>query len=116
MKLIKQLSLVTIVAVALAVTGCKKNAAEDAAATMCDCAKPMVALTKKMEELKDKPEEMVKLAGEAQTISTEMGTCIKAIETKYADKVKDAAFEKEVKAAMDKKCPEVTKLMNSAGQ
>jgi seryl-tRNA synthetase len=113
MKLISQLSLVAIAALAL--TSCKKNAAADAATEMCSCSKPMVEILKKMDELKDKPEEMAKLAGDAQKVGAETNTCVKAIDEKYKAKQDDKKFEEEVKAEMEKKCPDVMKVLNGAG-
>ena len=107
-----QLGFVAITALAL--TSCKKDAAGDAAAKMCDCAKPMVEIYQKMETLKDKPEELAKLAGDAQKIGTEMEGCVKELETKYADKKDDKAFEAEVQKAMTTKCPDIAKVINQA--
>jgi predicted trehalose synthase len=112
MKLMTQLGFVAIAALAL--TSCKKNAAADAAAKMCDCAKPMVEIYQKMETLKDKPEELAKLAGDAQKIGTDMEGCVKELETKYADKKDDKAFEAEVQKAMTAKCPDIAKVINQA--
>jgi predicted trehalose synthase len=113
MKLMTQIGFVALAALAFA--SCKKNAAADAAAKMCDCAKPMVEIYQKMEALKEKPEELAKLAGDAQKIGTDMESCVKELETKYADKKDDQAFEKEVQKAMETKCPDIAKVINSAG-
>lgn len=108
-----QIGLVALAAIAL--TSCKKNAAGDAAAKMCDCAKPMVEIYQKMEALKEKPEELAKLAGDAQKVGNDMEGCVKELETKYADKKDDKAFEADVQKAMETKCPDIAKVINSAG-
>ena len=113
MKLITQIGLVALSALALA--SCKKNAAADAAAKMCDCAKPMVEIYQKMETLKEKPEELAKLVGDAQKIGTDMEGCAKEIEAKYAEKTKEATFEADFKKEMAAKCPDIAKVMNQAG-
>ena len=113
MKLIKQLSLLAIVA--LSFVACKKkDAAGDAADAMCTCAKPMTALTKEMEGMKDKPDEMMKRMGEFDKVGKEFQACIKTIEEKYKDKKDDKAFEEAVKTAMETKCKDVTDAMSKA--
>jgi hypothetical protein len=90
------------------------TAAEEAAADMCICAKPMAELSKEMEKIKDAPDEMMKRMGDFEKIGQEFERCIKIIERKYKDKKDDAAFEEAVKKAMERKCKDVTDLMSKA--
>ncbi len=113
MKFLKSMALAGVVA--LTFVACKKDEAGEAAQKLCDCSKPMVMLNSKMEAIKDKPEELAKLAGEMSKAGAAFEACAKELDTKYADKKSDKVFEEAVKKAMEAKCPDVVKAMNQAG-
>ena len=113
MKLIKQLSLLAMIA--LTFGACKKkDAAADAADAMCTCATPMAALLKEMKSANDKPEEMMKIVNKFKEGGKVFSDCMKAVEEKYKDKNADPAFQEAFKKAMEAKCKDATDAMNEA--
>ena len=112
MKFLKSMALAGVVA--LTFVACKKDEAGEAAQKLCDCSKPMVLLNSKMEAIKDKPEELAKLAGEMSKAGATFEACARELDTKYADKKSDKVFEEAVKKAMEAKCPDVVKAMNQS--
>jgi hypothetical protein len=89
-------------------------AVEDVADAMCICLKPMAILRKEMEEIKDKPDEIMKRMGDLDKTGKAFDDCIGIIEEKYKDKKGDRAFENAVRKAMERKCKDVIDVMIKA--
>jgi hypothetical protein len=85
--------------------------AKAAAKILCGCAKPMVALTKKMDKLKDKPKELEANEAAVATATATFDACMKGLETTYAARKKDKVFEAELKKEMSKQCKAVSDML-----
>jgi GTP-binding protein EngB required for normal cell division len=118
--LTKQTLLCCLLGAALCVTNCtttkkaaqREHSADDAADRMCTCAKPMMAIIQKMDKLKDKSAEKTQLEGQLLKLAETTNACVSEIETLYTKEQNDSIFEKQVDAAMRKKCPDVMKVID----
>jgi protein involved in sex pheromone biosynthesis len=113
MKAVKFLAL--LLAVVFVTSSCgKKSEAEATAAKFCKCGAPMLEMKKKMDTASD--EEKMALAGEAMKAAGEMMECmggeeaLKKLEEGKTEEQKKK-FEEDMKAAMEKQCPELAKEM-----
>ncbi len=111
----------------ISLTSCGGSKLEQAVSKLCECMKPMVAL---MEESKKLEAESKKLAddaskvGETMTKVGELNTkleeaqkkvepCIKEAEALAGNLKNDKKAEEEMNAILEKKCPDVAKIMSN---
>ncbi len=113
MKFVSKISVISFIFLSFA--GCKRNAAQTAAASFCDCTKEMVEISKKMDALEDDPAARAILSGDWQRKAQETRLCISELEQKYAKENRDTLFKIEVEKNMQKQCPEIIKILKRPG-
>jgi hypothetical protein len=99
----------------LFVTSCSKSKAVKTATLMCDCSKDMVAIQEKFKSTPDSLKQ--NMMEEVMAASDKMMKCMGGEEAmkkleEGMDKEAKEKFGNEVKAAMEKSCPDVAKALD----